>query len=148
MTPRSRGFVGIVGIAMLAITSLSVSADELGRLFFTPERRQQLDYQRRFNVPERTAPEEQTLTINGVVTRSSGKRTIWINGEAQSGNDKEEGIAVTPDSQHPGRVLVSPAGKPTTRVKTGSTFNRDSGESSDVLGDGRISAPPRPPLRP
>lgn len=146
MTPRS--FV-LIGIAMLALTGTSACAsDDLGRLFFTPERRQLLDHQRQFNVQERTPPEEQTLTINGVVTRSSGQRTIWVNGEAQNSNGRPEGIAVAPDSRHPGRVLVSPDGKPPTQLKTGGTFNRSTGEASDVLGNGRISGPLRRPSQP
>ena len=55
--------------------------DALGRLFFTPERRQQLDRQREMNILDKQQIQaDPTLTIDGVVTRSSGKRTAWVNG--------------------------------------------------------------------
>ena len=83
MTHRIHSFLGhsrrSLWLALLAIVCAmpcATTAEELGRLFFTPERRQQLDHQRQFNIEERSkVPEDPTLTINGVVTRSSGKRT-------------------------------------------------------------------------
>jgi len=108
---------------------------ELGRLFFTPERRQTLDRQRQLSIQEKV-PDDPTLTINGVVTRSSGKHTVWINGVAQ--NDNEGGVAVTPRRKAPGRVVVEATNAPTASARVGDTVNRTTGETSDLLGGGRI----------
>lgn len=71
------------------------SADSLGRLFLTPEQRVQLDGIRARRDPRQPvipvaepaasvpAPAPQgpdSITYNGVVRRSDGKSTVWING--------------------------------------------------------------------
>ncbi len=120
------------------------SADEeLGRLFFTPERRQALDRQRQLNIQEQQeVPEDPTLTINGVVTRSSGKRTVWINGVAQNENEKPSGVAVTPSRQEPGRIVIQTSEAQPAKAKVGDTVNRNTGEATDLLGEGKISIKP------
>jgi hypothetical protein len=124
-------------LLLAAALPVRVTAQELGRLFFTPERREALDRQRRFNIPEhRATPEEQTLTIDGVVTRSSGKRTVWINGVAQ--DEQIGGVAVIPNPAHPGQVVVRPEGGPATPASVGDTVHRNTGETTGLLGDGRI----------
>lgn len=113
--------------------------EELGRLFFTPERRQSLDRQRQLNIQEKQeAPADPTLTINGVVTRSSGKRTVWVNGVAQNDNEKPSGVAVTPKRNEPGTVVVHTEEAPNARAKVGDTVNRNSGEATELLGGGHI----------
>lgn len=114
---------------------VAASAEELGRLFFTPERRLALDRQRQFNLIERQeTPQDPTLTINGVVTRSSGKRTVWINGIPQEGSD----AAITPSRSNPGKVVVQPDRGPATNASVGDTVNRNTGETDDLLDGGRI----------
>ena len=58
-------------------------ADGLGRLFFTPGQRAQLDreYAQQAPAEERHTP---ALTLNGIVQRSDGARTVWINGKVQN----------------------------------------------------------------
>ena len=113
--------------------------EELGRLFFTPERRQTLDRQRQLNIQETQGiPTDPTLTINGVVTRSSGKRTVWINGVAQNENEKPSGVAVAPNGREPGKVVVRTGDAPAAKAKVGDTVNRNTGESADLLGGGHI----------
>lgn len=130
--------------ALLLIVAPPAPAQELGRLFFTPERRQALDRQRQLNLPERREiPEDPTLTINGVVTRSSGKRTVWINGVAQDDGGAGSSVAVTPNRANPGKVIVQPDGAPASRASVGDTVNRNTGETADLLGGGVI-APGRP----
>ncbi len=124
---------------MLALTGASAQAnDELGRLFFTPERRQLLDHQRQFNVQERTPTEAQTLTINGVVTRSSGKRTGWVNGLVVEENNGASDINVVPMRKNPGHVVVQAGKSAPTSAKVGDTVHSDTGETTDLLHGGRI----------
>lgn len=72
--------------ASIAIATLPGSANAqaeagLGRLFFTPQQRAALDLRRlSTNTPqEMDAP----ANINGLVRRSSGKQTTWVNGAPQ-----------------------------------------------------------------
>ena len=132
-------------LLLAVLLAAPASAQELGRLFFTPERREILDRQRQFNIPERTEiPEDPTLTINGVVTRSSGKRTVWINGEAQHDNDSTGTVRAFPEARHPERVRIQPDDAPTVHAAVGDTVLRDTGETAPLLGDGqiRIHRPP------
>jgi molybdopterin-biosynthesis enzyme MoeA-like protein len=56
---------------------------ELGRLFLTPQQRIELDKRRQANAVEAETVVESTVTLNGQVTRSSGKTTVWLNGVPQ-----------------------------------------------------------------
>ena len=130
-------------LLLAVLLAAPASAQELGRLFFTRERREILDRQRQFNIPERTEiPEDPTLTINGVVTRSSGKRTVWINGVAQNNGHADSGVAVTPSYGNPGKVVVRPEDGPAARASVGDTVNRTTGEAAKLLGEGRIAIKP------
>ena len=140
LTNPHRPLAGLLfALTLLAASSPPAYAeDELGRLFFTPERRQILDRQRELNIQETQAiPEEPTFTINGIVTRSSGKQTTWINGVAQNENDAS-GITITTNRKTPGKVIVQPNDRPPRKANVGDTINRNTGETSDLLGDGQI----------
>lgn len=73
---------------LLIIASTSTQSAEinwqtnLGRLFVSPQKRALLDELRRSNV--RIGPAEQldNVRLDGIVRRSSGKQTIWINGQS------------------------------------------------------------------
>ncbi|GHU33949.1 hypothetical protein AGMMS50256_26870 [Betaproteobacteria bacterium] len=134
----------LYALLLPGIIPSSVSAQELGPLFFTPEQRQELDRQREFGPPGQQkisgdpTPIDPPLTIDGVVTRSSGKRTVWINGVAQDGQETVQGVTVTPNRKNPGMVVVQPEAGPAARASVGNTLNRNTGEISDLLGGGRI----------
>ena len=142
---RRESRIGLLALvcALGTLASLCPPAqadEELGRLFFTPERRQILDRQRQLNIQEtQEIPADPTLTINGVVTRSGGKRTVWINGVAQNENDKPGGVAVTPNRKEPGKVVVQPGDSTAASAKVGDTVNRNTGLATDLLGGGWIS---------
>jgi hypothetical protein len=133
----------LCALLLAAALPAPAAAQELGRLFFTPERREALDRQRQFNLPERREiPEDPTLTIDGVVTRSSGKRTVWINGVPQDDAHADSGVAVTPGRANPGKVVVRPEGGPAARASVGDTVNRSTGETADLLGGGTLKIRP------
>lgn len=126
--------------AALAVISPSLIADEtLGRLFFTPEKRQALDYQRQFNIQERQeAQEDPTLTIDGVVMRSSGRQTVWVNGSAQEEREDSQGSVVKLSRSHPGKVIVQSEDNSSATAQVGDTLNRTTGETTELLRGGRI----------
>lgn len=133
----------LCALALIAVLSPTASSGEtsgqLGRLFFTPERRQILDRQRQLNIQEKQEiPVDTALTINGVVTRSSGKRTVWINGVSQDEKDLPGSVAATPNRTNPGRVTLRADQSPVADAKVGETVSRDTGVSTDLLNGGRI----------
>ena len=83
-------------------------------------------------------PPDPTLTINGVVMRSSGKRTVWINGVAQNEKDRSPDVTVIPQDRNPAHVAVQPAQSPATQARVGDTVNRNTGETTHLIGNGFI----------
>ena len=112
---------------------LPVKAQDLGRLFFTPEQRAALDARRKARVPDKPAAApllfSPTTRLDGYVKRSRGPSTVWVNGESI-----QENVA-----EREGRVGVS-VGEGGARVglKPGEVLDRGSGEVRDVIGDGEI----------
>lgn len=145
MARQDKMFAGLLAAlalvtALCSTASAQETSDDLGRLFFTPERRQTLDRQRQLNIQEKQEiPEDPTLTIDGVVTRSSGKRTAWVNGIAQNENEMPSGVKVTPRRKDPGKVVVQASESPAGNARVGGTVNRNTGEATDLLNGGRIS---------
>jgi len=67
-------------------------AGELGRLFNTPNQRQQLEFQDSSKISNDAdgAPVRNYIIVNGVVQKQGGNRTVWVNGAPQAagrGND-------------------------------------------------------------
>ena len=117
---------------MAASNSACAQAPELGRLFFTPQQRQDLDRRRSTNAQAAIAvTSEDLVTINGRVSRSSGKTTTWINGMPQ--DDEHRG----PDAT---RVTL-PQGEdaPSVSLRVGETLDRIKGETRNGLDGGSIS---------
>jgi len=118
---------------MLLCLAAPAAAEELGRLFFTPQQRQDLDRRRATNRAEEEAPQirEGPLTLEGHVQRSSGRTTTWINGVPQYDSHA---------SRDPARVTVVPnLGEPGVSLKIGQIYERMSGEVRDNLNGGEIT---------
>src|SRR5262245_50156329 len=80
----TRPFAAVLACVALCGASAPANAQALGRLFFTPQQRQDLDRRRETNAVEaQPAVVESLLTVNGHVVRSTGKTTTWVNGVAQ-----------------------------------------------------------------
>ena len=97
---------------------MSACAEPLGRLFFTPEQRAQLEYNQQRN--DNTSANARSLTVNGIVQKHGGARTVWINGKAQPAGKGDERAPESLPVAVPGqaqpvrlkvgqRVLVNPA---------------------------------------
>jgi hypothetical protein len=111
----------------------AASAAELGRLFLTPQQRQDLDRRRVTNRVEEDAPpqvKEGPLTLNGHVQRSGGRNTTWINGQPSFDSHS---------SRDPAQVTVVPnEGEAGVRLRIGETLDRNSGQIRGALRDGEI----------
>jgi hypothetical protein len=94
----------------LILLAPCAGATEFGRLFFTPEQRAQLDDEYLRNVS--TESDSGVVTVNGIVQRSGGKRTVWINGVPQTAGKSDE--------RHPASVPVAvPGRKNPVKMKVG-----------------------------
>ena len=107
-------------------------AQELGRLFFTPDQRSALDARRKARVPDKPAAAavaSPTTRLDGYVKRSAGPSTVWVNGESLSETPRErEGRVAVPVGEGGGRVGLKP----------GEVLDRGTGEVRDGLGGGEI----------
>jgi len=100
----------IPGILLfIALSASSASAEELGRLFFTPQQRAQLE-QRKQQATASTA-NAHVLRVDGIVQKHGGPRTVWINGvPREMDNEKTNAPASlslsVPGQSHPVKVKV------------------------------------------
>jgi hypothetical protein len=102
---------------------MPTNAEELGRLFFTPEQRTQLDYS--YTREASSDNNDRALMLNGIVQKRGGKRTVWINGVPQQMGRSDENTPESVPVPLPGqnksvklkvgqRVLLSPSASPET----------------------------------
>lgn len=71
------------------------TAADPGRLFYTPAQRAQLEAARAGNAPSARQPESRgaaPLRFDGVVIRSDGRSTSWVNGQPRSGTPGVGGL--------------------------------------------------------
>jgi hypothetical protein len=138
----------LVALGISLAGAMNAQAQELGRLFFTPEQRAALDARRKARVPDKPAAvpvtESPVTRVNGAVQRSGGKSTVWVNGETIPEDAQADGARVTPRGPGPGRVSI-PAGEGPQRydLRVGESVDRSSGEVHDVIGEGEIKIGPR-----
>ena len=138
----------LVAVGITLLCTASAQAQELGRLFFTPEQRAALDARRKARVPDKPAAapvtESPVTRVNGAVRRAGGKSTVWVNGEMIPEDAQADSARVTPRSPNPGRVSI-PAGEGPQRydLRVGESLDRGSGEVRDVIGEGEIKIGPR-----
>src|SRR5258708_7020514 len=87
---------------LIMLCAASSALADLGRMFFTPAQRATLDSARQKSKstgvgndePAAGPPLPKNVSVNGVVQRSDGKTTVWINNRAVT--DKQaDGMSVT-----------------------------------------------------
>lgn len=96
MSPRPNRFA-VLSVCLLTLASSGVSlAADPGRLFYTPAQRAQLEAARARNVtrvetrtPAFSAP---PVRFDGVVIRSDGQGTAWVDGRPQTGTGGVPGL--------------------------------------------------------
>lgn len=115
----------------------------IGRLFYTPERRQVLEQQRLSRRPAERQVESRQLSFDGLVQRSSGKRTVWVNGRPLTEHDASV-LAVVPRPANPGRARITIPNEGGHELAVGSQVNRETGETRSPLKGGRVQVLSRP----
>jgi len=126
-------FIAMAGAAVQA-------ADEgLGRLFFTPQQRVALDAGRRIAAAKPKAGTASAkrpvreLRLDGIVTRSDGERTVWVNGRAYH-NGRPAGLRVTPVEPAAARIHVGESGR-AIKLRVGETNGRSDAAGSTKQED-------------
>lgn len=150
--------------AQLVFAGVGLAAEPLGRLFSTPEERNNLDYLResKKNLPietetvvEQSVIERRPVTLpdainlQGYVKRNDGKDgTIWINGEAIQENSGNKDVRVGKLPTNSNRIPIRiPANGKQLSLRAGQVYDPESNRiresrsysvqgSSGRIGDG------------
>lgn len=125
----------IVCGALVAAAGPAPAAERLGRLFFTPAQRSSLDVARTQRAratlstektEQEAAPVAQTITYDGMVRRSDGRTTVWLNSRPVNEREPAGGAAIV------GRVR--PDGGVTLQVpQSGRRVDLKPGQSVELL---------------
>jgi hypothetical protein len=95
-------------IFLLSISGIfPVKADtaapgSLGRLFFTPQQRTQLNYSHSTNAAA-DDNSSAVFTVNGIVQKHGGARTVWVNGVSQAADNSGERTLTAQTVNIPGK---------------------------------------------
>lgn len=74
-------------IILALLIATPANAEELGRLFLTPQQRALLKQGQQLNIDK---PVIESLTVSGIVQKHGGERTVWINGVPQIAGKSDE----------------------------------------------------------
>ncbi|MBC7945951.1 MAG: hypothetical protein H7X91_11970 [Burkholderiales bacterium] len=116
----------------------------LGRLFFSPNQRAELDRVR--HAPPVSPPKPaiqvvakalappplltpEIVTVNGIVQRSDGQSTVWINDQPVTEHEAEGQASVKPIGAGAATVVLPKSGR--MEVKVGQSLNFRTGEISE-----------------
>ncbi|MBX3651646.1 MAG: hypothetical protein KF771_09760 [Burkholderiales bacterium] len=136
-------------LILLLVTALpaAYAAELTGRLFFTPDQRDQLDQLRKQKAiasQVRDEPVPETVTYNGIIRRSDGKTTIWMNNQPMSDADLRSGQSVTGTVSRDGRIVLQnpQAGSGAKlELKVGQSATLLSGKVDESFSSQRAPAP-------
>jgi hypothetical protein len=145
-------------LCALAVPAMPVAAQEaIGRLFFTPSQRASLDVARSQRAratlatertEEQAAPAAQTITYGGMVRRSDGKSTVWINNRPVHDNEPA-GSAVVGRVRPDGSVsLQVPQSGRSVELKPGQSIELLSGAIEESYSRRSVQQEGKPASKP
>lgn len=149
MTLRWPSLVALLCAVVSA--SPALAQDKLGRLFFTPERRALLERQRQSNIQETRSLEGANMSLDGVVMRSGGRSTHWINGRPQDERSSNSGVRIVATPRDPARARLTAGEEAPADLRVGESINRATREAKSGIEGGSIvvnRAPARPGTSP
>ena len=140
----------VPALLLVLLSGSTLAEDNLGRLFFTPAQRAELDRERAAAATNASrpaavqtqpkAPPPKMVTLNGIVRRSDGETTVWVNNkplherfgdaEINAGSIAREGVGIN-----------LPASGKQVRLKVGQTVDATSGRVAESY-DHRAPQPP------
>lgn len=125
--------------ALAPVPAAAQQSDTLGRLFFSPEQRATLERQRQLNLQQTETLEGDTLTLDGIVRRSSGRSTVWVNGIAQHNGAMTTGVRVELGRSDTASAVLSAGDEAPLSLKVGESANRSTRKKQDGLDGGRVT---------
>jgi hypothetical protein len=139
---------------LAAIPAPAPAAEPLGRLFFTPSQRASLDVARsqrtRATVAtdkteETAAPVPEVISYGGMVRRSDGKTTVWINNRAVNEKEPVGGTPMVSQVRPDGAVsLQVPQSGRSVDLKVGQSVELLSGSIEESYARRAPAAKPEP----
>lgn len=140
-------------------SSDAAQAPAIGRLFFTPAQRSALDAERQQAMANALKPKPvvaeaapdskpkappkpkvvapQTVTLNGVVRRSDGQTTVWLNSKAVQNTSAAGGLAPGSVEDDSVRIKLGAASTP-VQVKVGQSLSTGEREAQEAYKRRRI----------
>lgn len=123
----------IAAALLLCHACAGLAAEPLGRLFFTPDERSRLDVLRRQPAPrpapeaapQDSAPPPVTVRYSGMVRRSDGRSTVWINDRPVNDAGETAGARARVEADGAARITLPRQGS--VRLKVGQTAELASG---------------------
>ena len=148
---RNRNCICLLG---LLLSQSSWSAEDFGRIFTTPNQRQQLDELRKTQTDIKIEVQDEELAIEqnpiveaaasgelrlkGLVYRNDGKNTAWINdSNSYEGDLSSQYTGVNEDSVAADEVVIEMGGADSGKLslKVGQSFNPVTMEIRDISSD-------------
>lgn len=124
---------------LLMSTALAVSPPEaagseegLGRLFHTPAQRAEIDRQRAAQQP--ASGTSVRLAINGIIVRSDGKTSAWVNGTVLNMPDQFGDTWISSAPGQTGKLIIKPRHGPARQARVGETIEAVDGRGDDLPG--------------
>ena len=124
----------LVFIALM-VPFVSTAAEPLGRLFFTPQQRATLDNARAQKTTAKIEAETEPITppekisVNGVIKRSDGQSTVWINNRPLNEKRAPSGIKIISHSADNASVTLQlPQSSHNVDLKVGQNLDATSGQ--------------------
>jgi hypothetical protein len=144
-----------------AFTSMPVATQQqepMGRLFFTPAQRTSLDIARNQQgrntlatgrTDEQGAPVAQSITYGGMVRRSDGKNTVWLNNQPVHDREPVGGAAIVGQVRADGSItLQNPQSGRSVELKPGQSVELLSGTIEEGYSRKPVAPEPKPAAKP
>lgn len=153
--PRS-GEVLLAAIFLLG-AGHSMAEEALGRLFFSPAERNRLDTARETAIANANRPRQQVvasspaiapsrvLTLNGIVRRSDGESTVWVNGAPIDSGSTAADLSIRNVGTNLAGIRITDVGR-TIRLKVGQSAEAITGVVEESF-ERKHTLPAAAPLR-
>ena len=116
------------------VSSINYDEQSLGRLFTSSAERQKIDSAKRGDVAHVSSRKvtPSSVSVNGVVIRSKGKNSVWVNGKIASGNEMVGGVKVFAKSASKDNLSIPVlVDGQSVKIKPGQSWS----EESDTIVD-------------
>ncbi len=133
--------------ALMSLLPVAHAADAIGRIFFTPAQRAQLDLARSQKIGTTQAKDEpipEFVTYNGIVRHGDGKATVWVNNRAMSDAELSTAQPLAGRIDRSGQILLqAPQAAGTLQLKVGQSAELLSGRVGEAYAMPRAAPAPK-----